>query len=214
LDTFRAASAAEDGVLRLYDYLRSGNGYKARLLLHQLEIPFELVLVDIEKGQSRTPEFLKKNPNGRIPLLELEQGGYLAESNAIQWYLAEGTRFLPEQRLARAQVLQWMFFEQYSHEPYIAVVRHWIHTELTPERQRQLPEKRERGIAALGVMEQHLAKRSFFVDERYTIADIALYAYTHVAEEGEFDLRPFPSIRAWLERVRSQPRHIPITWAG
>ena len=179
-------------MLRLYDYLRSGNGYKARLLLHQLQLPFELVLVDIEKGESRTPEFLRRNPNGRIPVLELDDGTCLAESNAIQWYLAEGTPLLPDTRLARAQVLQWLFFEQYSHEPYIAVVRHWLHTGLTPERERQLPEKRERGEAALRVMERQLATRAFFVGERYSIADIALYAYTHVAHEGGFDLAALP----------------------
>jgi glutathione S-transferase len=200
-------------MLRLYDYLRSGNGYKVRLLLHQLEIPFELAEVDIEQGETRTPGFLRRNPNGRIPLLELEDGTHLAESNAIQWYLAEGTPLLPEARVARAQVLQWMFFEQYSHEPYIAVLRHWLHVGLTPERERQLPEKRERGLAALAVMEQQLASRSFFVAERYSIADIALYAYTHVAHEGGFDLGPFPSVRRWLARVRSQPRYVPITQA-
>jgi glutathione S-transferase len=200
-------------MLRLYDYLRSGNGYKVRLLLHQLAIPFELVQVDIEKGETRTPEFLRRNPNGRIPLLELEDGTFLAESNAIQWYLAEGTPLLPASRLARAQALQWMFFEQYSHEPYVAVLRHWLHTGLTPERERQLPEKRERGEAALRVMEAHLATRDFFVAGRYSIADIALYAYTHVAHEGGFDLAPCPNVRRWLERVRGQPRHVPITQA-
>jgi glutathione S-transferase len=200
-------------LLRLYDYLESGNGYKVRLLLHQLGLPFELVLLDIERGQTRTPEFLRRNPNGRIPLLELEDGRCLAESNAIQWYLADGTALLHDDRLARAETLQWMFFEQYSHEPYIAVVRFWLHTQLTPERERQLPEKRQRGEAALAAMERHLASRTFFVSERYSIADIALYAYTHVAHEGGFDLTPYPAVRAWLERVRAQPRHVPITQA-
>ncbi len=198
-------------MLRLYDYLPSGNGYKVRLLLHQLQIPFELVAVDIEKGESRTPEFLRRNPNGRIPVLELEDGTCLAESNAIQWYLAEGTRMLPDARLLRAQVLQWLCFEQYSHEPYIAVVRHWHHIGLTPERERQLPEKRERGEAALGVMERHLATRRFFVAERYSIADIALYAYTHVADEGGFDLTAFPAVRRWLANVCAEPHHVPIS---
>jgi len=200
-------------MLRLYDYLRSGNGYKVRLLLHQLQLPFELVPIDIERGESRTPEFLRRNPNGRIPVLELDDGTCLAESIAIQWYLAEGTPLLPDGRLARAQVLQWLFFEQYSHEPYIAVVRHWLHTGLTPERERQLPEKRERGEAALRVMEQQLATREFFVDGRYTIADIALYAYTHVAHEGGFDLGSHPALRRWLERVRQQPDHVTIDWS-
>ena len=198
-------------MLRLYDYLESGNGYKVRLLLHQLEIPYQRVELDITRGQTRTPEFLARNRNGRIPLLVLEDGTALAESNAIQFYLAEGTRFLPDERMDRAQLLQWMFFEQYSHEPYIAVLRAWAHAGWLAERHALVPEKRERGIAALGVMEDHLAKRAFFVAERYTIADIALYAYTHVADQGGFDLAPYPAVRAWLERVRSQPGHIPIT---
>jgi glutathione S-transferase len=198
-------------MLRLYDCASSGNAYKVRLLLRQLEIPFERVPVDIEKGGSRTPDFLRRNPNGRVPLLELEDGTCLAESNAIAWYLAEGTPLVPDGRLERAQMLQWLFFEQYSHEPYIAVVRHWLQQGLTLERERQLPEKRERGEAALRVMEQQLAGRRFFAAERYTIADVALYAYTHVAHEGGFDLTPYPAVRGWLERVRSQPRHVPIT---
>lgn len=197
---------------RLYDYLPSGNGYKARLLLTQLGIPFELVEVDITAGLTRTPEFLAKNPNGRIPTLEIEPGIFLPESNAILFYLAEGTAFFPRDRLERARVLQWMCFEQYSHEPNIATVRFWVsHDLLTPERRAQLDQKRALGYAALGVMEQHLAQRSFFVGERYSIADIALYAYTHVADEGGFDLTPYAAVRDWLRRVRSQPGHIPIT---
>jgi glutathione S-transferase len=198
-------------VLKLYDYLESGNGYKVRLLLHQLGIPFERIELDIVRGETRTPEFLRRNPNGRIPTLELEDGTCLAESNAIQWYLAEGTPFLPEDRLGRAQVLQWMFFEQYSHEPYIAVLRFWTHAGWLTEKAAQVPERRERGLAALAVMERHLAERDWIAAGRYTIADIALYAYTHVAHEGGFDLGPFPAVRRWLERVRREPRHIPIT---
>jgi glutathione S-transferase len=199
-------------MIRLYDYLESGNGYKVRLLLTQLGIPFERIELDIIKGETRTPEFLKKNLNGRIPVLETEQGELLAESNAIMFYLAEGTVFLPEERWERAQVLQWMFFEQYSHEPNIATVRFWIsHDLLTEERRAQLPQKRALGYAALDVMETHLTGRFFFVGEGYSIADIALYAYTHVAHEGGFDLGAYPHVRAWLERVRSQPKHIPIT---
>jgi glutathione S-transferase len=198
---------------RLYDYLPSGNGYKVRLLLTQLEIPFELVELDITKGLTRTPEFLAKNPNGRIPTLEIEPSVFLPESNAILFYLAEGTPFFPSDRLARAQVLQWMCFEQYSHEPNIATVRFWVsHDLLTPDRQAQLEQKRTLGYAALGVMEQHLATRTFFVGERYSIADIALYAYTHVADEGGFDLASYPAIASWLERVRSQPKHVAITY--
>jgi glutathione S-transferase len=198
-------------MLRLYDYLASGNGYKVRLLLHQLGIPFERVELDIVRGATRTPEFLARNPNGRIPTLELDDGTYLAESNAILWYLAEGTAFLPPDRLDRARVLQWMCFEQYSHEPNIATLRFWLHTELSDERRALLPGKRALGEAALGVMDGHLHARRFFVAERYTIADIALYAYTHVAAEGGFDLGSFPAVLAWLERVQEQPGHVPIT---
>jgi glutathione S-transferase len=198
-------------MLRLYDYLESGNGYKVRLLLRQLGIPFERVELDILRGQTRTREFLARNPNGRIPTLELEDGTCLAESNAILWYLAEGTPYLPGDRLARAQVLQWMCFEQYSHEPNIATLRFWSHAGLLAERAGFVPEKRKWGIAALEVMQQHLRDRAFFVAERYSIADIALYAYTHVAEEGGFGLQAYPAIRAWLARVAAQPGHVPIT---
>ena len=152
-------------MLRLYDYLPSGNGYKVRLLLHQLGIPFERVEMDILRGETRTPEFLAKNPNGRIPTLELEDGSHLAESNAILCYLADGTPFLPADRLERARVLQWMCFEQYSHEPNIATVRFWYHSELTDERRALLPAKRELGEAALRVMDGHLRTRRFFVGD-------------------------------------------------
>ncbi|MFL6646524.1 MAG: glutathione S-transferase family protein [Sulfurifustaceae bacterium] len=200
-------------MLTLYDNLSSGNGYKVRLLLHQLDIPYRRVELDIDKRETRTPEFLKKNPNGRIPTLELEDGTYLPESNAILFYLAEGTPFLPANRLARAQTLQWMFFEQYNHEPNIATARYWLthNVPITSERKTMLEIKKKGGVEALGVMEQHLTTRTFFVAERYTIADIALYAYTHVADEGGFSLEPYPSIRAWLARVASHPRHIPIS---
>ncbi len=198
-------------MLKLYDYLESGNSYKVRLLLHQLERPFERIELDILDGQTRTPRYLAKNPNGRIPLLELEDGRVLAESNAIQFFLAEGTALLPKEPLDRARVLQWMFFEQYSHEPYIAVVRFWMHVGMTAEQTAEAPARREGGYQALAVMEEHLQTRSFFVAEHYSIADIALYAYTHVAHEGDFDLAPYPGVRAWLERVQAQPRHISIT---
>lgn len=199
-------------MFRLYDFLPSGNGYKIRLLLTQLDIPFERIEVDILKGESRTPEFLAKNPNGRIPTLEIAPGKFLAESNAILFYLAEGTPVLPDDRWARAQVLQWLFFEQYSHEPNIATSRFWLqHFDVTEERRKALDQKRELGYAALAVMEQHLSQATFFVADRYSIADIALYAYTHVADEGGFDVGRFPAIGAWLERVRTQPKHIPMT---
>ena len=193
-------------MLKLYDFLESGNGYKVRLLLHQLDIPFERIELDVMNGASRTPEFLARNRNGRIPLLELEDGTALAESNAIQFYLAEGTPFLPAGRLERAQVLQWMFFEQYSHEPYIAVVRAWTHwPSRAPSNPDEIAARRARGYEALDVMEDHLHHRDWFAAGRYTIADIALYAYTHVADEGGFDLGRFPRVRDWLGRVATQP---------
>jgi glutathione S-transferase len=208
-------------MLRLHDNASSGNAYKIRLLLTQLGREFERIEYDTDHGATRTADFLgKTNANGRIPVLELEDGRCLPESNAILWYLAEGTPFLPggsgrdaEARWQRAEVLQWMFFEQYSHEPNIATVRHWIthHVEMTPEREAALPGKRKWGVAALEVMEQHLRTRRFFVGETYSIADIALYAYTHVAHEGGFDLAPFPAVRAWIERVAAQPGYLAIT---
>jgi glutathione S-transferase len=199
--------------MRLHDNITSGNGYKVRLLLTQLGLPFERIEYDIDKGETRTKEFLTRiNPNGRIPVLEVEPGFLLSESDAILFYLAEGTPFLPDDRRRRAEVLQWMFFEQYNHEPNVATARYWItHRLLNPAREAQLPGKREAGYAALQLMEDHLAPRRFLVGERYTIADIALYAYTHVAGEGGFDLSRFPAIGAWLARVAAQPRHIPIT---
>jgi glutathione S-transferase len=198
-------------MLKLYDFLESGNGYKVRLLLTQLGAPFQRIELDITQGESRTAAFLAKNPNGRIPTLELDDGTCLAESNAIQWFLAEGTPFLPDDAVERARVLQWMFFEQYSHEPFIAVVRFWVHQGLDEGREEEVEEKRKRGYEALAVMESHLASRPFFVADRYSIADIALYAYTHVAHECGFDLADYPEVRGWLDRVRSQPGHIPIT---
>lgn len=199
-------------MLKLYDFLPSGNDYKVRLLLTQMNIPFERVNVDITKGESRTVDYLAKNPNGRVPLLELEDGRCLPESNAIMFYLAEESDFFPTDRFEQAQVLQWLFFEQYSHEPYIATSRYIISI-LGKEDDYQdvLAEKREKGYAALKVMDKHLSDRPFFVAGRYTIADIGLYAYTHVAHEGGFDLSGFSQIRLWLDRVQAQPNHIPIT---
>lgn len=196
--------------MRLYDYWESGNGYKVRLLLAQLGIAHERIELDILKGGSRTQEFLAKNPNGRIPVLELDDGRSLAESNAIQWYLAEGTPLLPDDPFERAQVLQWMFFEQYSHEPYIAVVRFWTFTGQLDAHQAELPARRDAGRRALALMDAHLSLQPFFVGGRYTIADIALYAYTHVAPEGGFDLAPHPALRQWLERVRDQPGYVSL----
>ena len=196
--------------MKLYNVAYSGNSYKVRLLLAQLGIACEIVEVDILKGKSRTPEFLKINPNGRTPVLD-DNGFVLAESNAILSYLARGTKFLPEDRKQWALVFQWMFFEQYSHEPYIATSRFLLqHQPDSPERVAALALRRAGGWAALRVMEGHLAKNDFFVDD-YTIADIALFAYTHVSHEGGFPLDDFPKIRGWIERVKSQPGFIPMS---
>ncbi len=196
---------------RLYDYLPSGNGYKIRLLLTQLGIPFERIELDLIKRETRTSAFLAKNPNGRIPVLEIEPGIFLSESNAILIYLSEGTPYLPSARLERAYVMQWLFFEQYSHEPFIATSRFWLTHGMAEQKQQALAERQEPGYAALGVMEQRLQDHPFLVGDRYTIADIALFAYTHVADEGNFDLNRFPAIQTWIQRVQSQPHHIPIT---
>ena len=196
----------------LYDYLDSGNGYKIRLLLAQLRRPYRWVELDIVSGATRTAGFLAKNPNGRIPTLQLDDGTCLAESNAILWYLADDTAYLPAGKLERAQALQWMFFEQYSHEPYVATPRFILkHLPEDSPRRAELPQRLKQGAAALAVMETHLAGRAFFAGERYSIADIALYAYTHVAHEAELDLGPYPAVRAWIARVASQPGHVSLT---
>lgn len=191
----------------LYDDPISGNGYKVRLLLAQLEIPYRLVELDILKKETRTAEFLRKNPNGRVPTIAFEDGKHLAESNAIMFYFAQGTPLWPADRYDQADALRWMFFEQYSHEPYVAVARFLQHLPEPPD-PAVLAEKHEKGYAALDVMERHLASEAFFAAGRYTIADIALYAYTHVAPEGRFELSDYPNIGAWLDRVREQPRHV------
>ena len=190
--------------MKLYNVAYSGNSYKVRLLLAHLQIAYTIVEVDILKGESRTPEFLKINPNGRTPVLVDDDGFILAESNAILAFLARGTKYLPNDKRQWTLVFQWMFFEQYSHEPFIATSRFLLqHRPDTPERAALLTAKRDGGWAALKVMEQHLAKRDFFT-ESYSIADIALFAYTHVSHEGGFPLDDFPKIRAWIERVKSQ----------
>lgn len=197
---------------RLYDSAISGNAYKVRLLLHKLDLPFERIEMDVDDGSTRRADFLARNPVGQVPVLELPDGTYLAQSDAILVYLAEDTRFWPAERLARARVLQWMFFEQYNHEPTIAVVRHWVaHLGKTAETEPALPAKIAGGHRALGIMETHLAKRDFFVGDTLTVADIALYAYSHVAHEGGFDLAAYPAVRAWLGRVAADPRHLAIT---
>lgn len=194
----------------LYNSMISANCYKVRLLLAQTGTPCRVVEVDIQAGESRTPGFLAKNPNGRVPALELDDGTVLAESAAILFHLAEGSDFLPTDRVARAQVLQWLFFEQYSHEPYIAVMQFLTSfPDVADPRRAMMGFLAERGRQALAVMERHLATRRFFVADRYSIADMALYAYTHTADAGGFDMAQYPNIGAWLARVRAQPRHIP-----
>jgi glutathione S-transferase len=194
----------------LYSMQRSGNSYKVRLAFAQLRVPHKLVELDILKGETRTPDFLAKNPNGRVPLLEVAPGRYLAESNAILWYVGHGTRLLPDDPIRRAEALQWMFFEQHSLEPNLGTARFWL-TMVKGGRELQshgLDDWMEKGYEALGVMEKHLQAYRFFVDDRYTIADIALYAYTHVAHESDYDLTTFPQIRAWLKRVAAEPGHV------
>jgi glutathione S-transferase len=199
-------------MLKLYQYALSGNCYKIRLLLNQLGIAYECIPVDIHQGESRTPAFLAMNPVGKIPVLEVSPGQYLPESNAIIYYLADGTDFLPQDRWERAQVMQWLFFEQFSHEPNIATVRYWIAIAKIADKHREaIAHKQALGYAALQVMEQHLTTSDYFVGNRYSIADISLYAYTHVAEEGDFDLSKFPAILAWLDRIVSQPNYITIS---
>lgn len=196
-------------MFKVYGVLKSGNCYKVRLILTQLGLPFEWVELDILQGQSRTPDFLAKNANGKVPVLEIGSGQFLAESNAILHYLSDGTQYLPTDRLEHAQVLQWLFFEQYSHEPYIATSRFIVSfLGKAEEYKENLEKKREAGYAALEVMEEHLTGRKFFVAGQYTIADIGLYAYTHVAHEGGFELKRFSAINAWLDRVRNQPNHV------
>jgi glutathione S-transferase len=195
-------------MLKVYGDIYSGNCFKVKLTLLQLGIPHEWVSTDLLRGDTHTPQFLAMNANARVPLLDLGDGEYLAESNAILNYLAEGSVLLPGERLQRAQMLQWMFFEQYSHEPYVAVARYIIrYIKRPPEQEQRLQSCYAPGYRALDVMEKHLATRSFFVAERYGLADIALFGYTHVAAEGGFELEKYPAIRAWLERVRATPRY-------
>ncbi|HVZ51310.1 MAG TPA: glutathione S-transferase family protein [Pseudolabrys sp.] len=198
----------------LYSMQRSGNSYKVRLALARLGVPYKLIEIDILKGESRTPEFLAKNPSGQVPLLEVAPERYLAESNAILWYVAIGSVLAPEDRIARAEALQWMFFEQHSLEPNIGAAYFWIAL-IKGGRELQshaIDDWMENGYRALGVMEKHLAEHPYFVGTHLTIADIALYAYTHVAEQCDFDLARFPAIRAWLDRVEAEPGYVPMDW--
>jgi glutathione S-transferase len=198
----------------LYSMRRSGNCYKVRLALAQLGVAHELVEIDILKGETRTPEFLAMNPSGHVPVLEVEPGRCIAESNAILWYIAGRSALAPVDRFERAETLQWMFFEQHSLEPNVGAAYFWLALvkggrEL---QQHALEDWTEGGYRALGVMDKHLAKNDFFAAGRYTIADIALYGYTHVAHEADFNLSPYPAIRAWLRRVEQQPGHVVMDW--
>ena len=192
----------------------SGNCYKVRLAAHQLGVPITLKEYGLHDGMTRTPEFLAKNPNGRVPMLEFEDGRCLPESGAILWALAEGTKLVPGDPWERARALQWMFFEQYSHEPYVAVARFWLayapKAELDKKRH-LVGEWHEKGNAALGVMETHLGAHDWFAGKQYSVADIALYGYTHCAAEGGFDLSRYPAVGAWLARVAQEPDHIPLS---
>jgi glutathione S-transferase len=197
----------------LYSMQSSGNSYKVRMLLARLKERYRLVELDLFKGETKTPEFLAKNPEGRIPVLELPDGRFLAESNAILVYLAEGTPYLPADKLDRAEVLRWMFFEQHSHEPAIATARFWLHLvkggrEL---RKHEIDQWMERGYEALSLMERHLARQRYFVGDRTTVADIALYAHTHVAQEADFELAEFPHVVDWLARVAAEPGHLKMS---
>lgn len=194
-------------MITVYGYSVSGNCHKLRLLLEQLGREYRWVEIDSSKGETRTPEYLAKNPNGRVPIIELEDGSVLAESNAILCYLAEGTPYLPADNWGRAHALGWMFFEQYSHEPYVAVarfIRGWTPID-SPRRAAELPRCMERGHQALAVMEKHLSESAWFTGQEYGIADIALFAYTDVAHHGGFDLAAYPALRDWLARVRATP---------
>ncbi|MDZ4868848.1 MAG: glutathione S-transferase family protein [Alphaproteobacteria bacterium] len=198
----------------LYQDPRSGNCYKVVLTAAHLGLPLKTVDVDVTSGFTRKPDFLSKNPNGRVPTLEFEDGRILPESNAIAWYLAEGSSLIPADRFARAQMLQWMFFEQYSHEPYIAVARFWmkfVPKEKLREKEHLIPDWHARGNAALAVMEDHLKKNDWFVANQFSLADIALYAYTHCAEDGGFNLKTYPAIGAWLARVASTKNFVKMT---
>jgi glutathione S-transferase len=198
-------------MLKVYGMSFSGNCYKVKLLLEHLQLPYEWQEIDIMAGATHTDAFLAMNPNGQVPILELAPGKYLPESNAILYYLAQETAFFPADRLAQADVLSWMFFEQYSHEPYIAVAR-FIQQMLPADhsRQTELPTLREKGYAALQVMEQQLSQYDYFVNNQYSIADIALFAYTHVARDGGFDLEKFPAIRQWFNRIQGQKNFVPL----
>ncbi|NIV17212.1 MAG: glutathione S-transferase family protein [Woeseiaceae bacterium] len=199
------------GKLKVYGDARSGNCYKIQLLCAEMGIEYDWEEVDILAGDTHTPQFLEMNPNGKIPTLALPDGRFLSESNAILFYLADGSEFFAGDSYARAQILQWMNFEQYSHEPNIATSRFIIkYLGNPPDRQRILEEKRTAGYKALDVMERQLERWPFITGDKYTIADIALYAYTHVADQGGFDLGDYPGVRAWMDRITQRPKYVPM----
>jgi len=195
----------------LYNSQVSGNCYKVRLLFAHLGLDYERREVSVVDRSDRAELLGDLNPGLRVPTLVLDDGRPLAESDAILCYFAEGTQYLPDDRYERAQVLQWLFFEQYSHEPNLAVVRFWVAFAETPPPEAEIEARRGAGYAALSAMERHLSSRTFFVGERYTVADIALYAYTHVAHEGGFDLVRYPAVQAWLARVAARPGHVAMS---
>jgi glutathione S-transferase len=195
----------------LHHMQMSGNSYKVRLAARQRGIALVLKDYPLRSGKTRQPEFLAKNPNGRVPLLELEDGRCLAESDAILWYLTAGSALQPTDTWSQAQALQWMFFEQYSHEPYIAVARRWLAhepKEALQQKRALIPEWHANGNAALAVMETHLVRNDWFAGGAYSLADIALYGYTHCADEGGFELSRYKAVSAWLKRVAAQPKHV------
>jgi glutathione S-transferase len=197
--------------MKLYGDAQSGNCYKVQLLASFLQLDYEFIAVDILAGETQTAEFLAMNPNGKIPLLQLDDGRYLCESNAILFYLAANSDFLPGDDYQRAQVLQWLFFEQYSHEPFIAVARFINkYLGLPDDRRAEYEAKQGGGNKALAVMEQTLSDQDFLMGDQMTIADIALYAYTHVADEGGFGLAAYPALSRWLMRVSCQPNYRPM----
>ena len=201
--------------LKLYGDSRSGNCYKQQLVCAELGIDYDWQEVDVMSGETRSAAFLAMNANGRVPLLELPDGRFLPESNAILWYLAADSELVPQGTYETAEVLRWMFFEQYSHEPYIAVSRFIMKYQGSPpERQAELESLKSGGHNALEVMERQLAGHSFLANDRFSVADIALYAYTHVAHEGGFSLRSYPSIKDWLARIEARPNYVPMPDSG
>ncbi|WP_325892869.1 glutathione S-transferase family protein [Grimontia sp. NTOU-MAR1] len=199
-------------MLKLYEFALSGNCYKVRLILSFLEMEYQRIAIEITKGESRTAEFLSINSNGKVPVLEIQDDNFLTESNAILWYLATDTFLLPSSRLKQAEILKWLSFEQSGHQPFLAGPRYWISIlNAKEEYETQLNEKRPKGYAALDVMEKHLQNNDFFVGDNLSIADISLYAYTHVAHEGEYNLSKYTAINHWIKRVEGTNNYITIT---